>query len=67
MRTDIGSEDRVNAIRPYLNVHPYISRWTIDLQDADHVLKIEASNYMLERDLVDLVTGCGFYCEELPD
>lgn len=67
MRTNIQSEDRVNRIRPHLNIHPQIKRWSIDFEDIDHVLKIEASCYLQEHELVALVNGCGFDCEELPD
>lgn len=66
-RTDIKSKNKVKTIKPILNNHPTISEWSVDLEDIDNVLRIEAQDDLSEKDIIHMIKKCGFYCEMLPD
>ncbi len=66
-KTDIESEPGVDLVKPHLNDHPIITRWSIDTEDVDNVLRIEALRTLQEREVIELVSEHGFQCEELPD
>lgn len=65
-KTDIESKRKVHALRSVFNHHRNINDWSIDMEDIDNVLRV-ASEELTERDVIDLVNKCGFYCEVLPD
>ncbi len=67
LRTDIKTKKKVKKIKPFLNKHPTILNWSIDLEDIDNVLRIEAAKNLKEEDIKQLVQKEGFYCDELPD
>ena len=65
-KTDIRNRKLVKTIAPHLEELPGVSRWTVDLWDADKVLRIETNTLsaaVIEKSLGSL----GFYCKELPD
>ncbi len=66
-RTDIKSKKKVKTIKPVLNSQDYIHKWTIDLQDIDNVLRIEAKNKITEQKVMNLIRNKGFYIEEMVD
>ncbi len=66
-KTDIKTKKKVNAVKPVLNGHPAIYGWSVDTQDIDNVLRIEASGKLKESDVINMVAPCGFSCEVLPD
>ena len=43
-----------------------ILRWNIDRHDIDNVLRVE-THHLHEQEIIVLVTGAGYYCEQLPD
>ena len=65
-KTDLESEERLEAVKPFLDKHPGIFRWTVDRHDIDKVLRIESANVSAD-DVIDLLQQEGFLCEELPD
>ncbi len=67
LKTDIKTKKKVEQMKSVFNNHPVISKWSIDTEDIDNVLRIEAEDNLLEDDVKKLVTENGFYCEELPD
>ncbi|MFT5859170.1 MAG: hypothetical protein ACI865_001268 [Flavobacteriaceae bacterium] len=67
LRTDIGSKSRVQQMRPALDNHRSIHRWSIDLEDIDNVLRIEAADSLNENEVIKLIDSYGFYGEELED
>lgn len=67
LKTNITSKRKLQAIQPAFNSHAAIQRWTIDTQDRDNVLRIEAHPNLKEEDIVTLVRKYGFDCEELSD
>lgn len=67
LKTNITSKRMLQAIQPVFNSHAAIQRWTIDTQDIDNVLRIEAHANLQEVDVVALMRKYGFECEELSD
>jgi len=67
LKTDIKTRKKVNKIRPILNHHPIIRRWTVDTQDIDNVLRIESNTELTEAVVIQLLRSIGFYGEALPD
>nr|WP_321232180.1 hypothetical protein [uncultured Psychroserpens sp.] len=66
-RTDIKSKKKVKSIKSIFNDHIDILNWSIDLEDIDNVLRIEATKSLSEQDVLDLVKAQGFYIEVLSD
>ncbi|GGH01054.1 hypothetical protein GCM10011416_19660 [Polaribacter pacificus] len=67
LRTDIKTKKKVKKIKPIFNNHPIIYNWSIDIEDIDNVLRIEADDHLNEEELKKVVMENGFYCEDLPD
>jgi hypothetical protein len=67
LRTDIKTKKRVKIMKSVFNKHPIISKWSIDTEDIDNVLRIEAEDNLHEDEVKRLVNENGFYCEDLPD
>ncbi|QCX38865.1 hypothetical protein FF125_10615 [Aureibaculum algae] len=66
-KTDIKSRKKVKSIKPLFKNHSDILQWSIDLEDIDNVLRIEATDNLSENEIIDLVQLNGFYIETLPD
>lgn len=67
LKTNIASETDVDALRDVLDRHDSIRRWTVDLEDVDKVLRIEASGEVPNQEIIDIIGTRGFTGEELPD
>jgi hypothetical protein len=63
-RTSVNSHDQVDALRPLLELTVAGGEWNFDLEDCDHVLRVDAEGMLRER-IMALLTGLGFSCEEL--
>lgn len=66
-QTNIDSEKKVQSLEPILNKHPDIFKWSIDIEDIDNVLRIEGSENLLEKDIIDLIKSQNFQIEILSD
>jgi len=67
LRTNIETQTNVEMVVPILDNHELINRWTIDTDDVDNVLKIEAKENLREDDIAHLIYRSGFSCEALED
>lgn len=67
LKTNIKTKKKVHIVQPILNSHPIIKRWSIDLEDIDNVLRIEAREHISESEIKQLINKAGFLCEALPD
>lgn len=67
LKTNIRSKRKVNRIKPIFNNMPSILNWSIDTQDIDNVLRIEATENLHEVDIIHLIKKYGFYAEALSD
>ncbi|WP_062061380.1 hypothetical protein [Aquimarina longa] len=64
-RTDIKSKQKVKDVTPILDKHSGILRWSIDLEDIDNVLRIEAVSHLTEEEIIKLIRVHGFYINVL--
>ncbi len=64
LKTNIRYKKDVKEVAPLLDGQDNISRWNIDLNDIDKVLRIEANDIEL-TEVVQLIQEAGFHCEEL--
>ena len=65
-KTNILSDEDVEKIGRVLTSESNITRWNIDRDDIDKVLRIECDQLQPEA-VIKLLRDAGFECEELPD
>jgi|GEM_PF-436157 len=64
-KTSVRGNDQVDVLRPLLDLTiAERGEWNFDLEDRDHVLRVDAEGMLRER-IMELLTGLGFDCEEL--
>jgi len=66
-KTNIGSQRKLNALKTVFNNLATIKRWTVDMEDIDKVLRIEAVEPLEEHHVIDLIKTIGLSCEVLGD
>ena len=64
-KTNIQNQEKLKSIKPLLNQHPLFIKWSIDLEDIDRVLRIEAKQNTRESDVLKLIRRLGVSCEDL--
>jgi hypothetical protein len=64
LKTNIESDD-LPRLKQQLGKIPDIQKWTIDLDDCDHVLRIESPTENLLPYIVQEVEALGLLCVEL--
>ncbi|MFT7612831.1 MAG: hypothetical protein ACI9J3_001797 [Parvicellaceae bacterium] len=67
LKTDIATEQRLQAIKPVFDIHVSIKDWSVDINDVDNVLRVVAKDSLNQSDVIQMVENCGFKCEELDD
>lgn len=55
----------MEMVRPFLACHPKVLNWTVDLEDCDSVLRIEANEGASIHDIEAGIRKRGFECTEL--
>jgi hypothetical protein len=65
-KTNLRLKRDLRLISPVLNAATGILRWNVDQHDIDNVLRVE-THRLQEQEIIVLVTGAGYYCEQLPD
>lgn len=63
-KTNLDNILRINNAGVYLNSHPHILRWNVDLYDCDNILRIETEQ-LQGNEIESLLSNAGYYCEEL--
>ncbi|WP_075340522.1 hypothetical protein [Tenacibaculum agarivorans] len=66
-KTDIDTPAKVDSINSIFNNNNNIIDVSIDLEDIDNVLRIEAEDTVSKTYLTHQVINKGFNCEELAD
>jgi len=66
-KTDIGTKSKLRGVKPVFNNHTTIKKWTVDMEDVDNVLRIEAVEPIDETQVIGLMEQRGFRCEVLTD
>jgi hypothetical protein len=67
LKTDVQTSDEIERIAPIFNLHHSITKWTIDIEDIDNVLRIECSDNTSEEQMIGLLNSYGVGCRELVD
>lgn len=65
-RTDIKTKKKIKALKPLFNTQ-VITNWSVDTEDVDNVLRIEAEEHVNEHEVIELIEASGHFCEPLPD
>ena len=63
-KTNLVNHRHVRNIEPWLDVHPHIMRWNVDLHDCDKILRIE-TEHLQEVEIEKMLSKAGYYCEAL--
>ena len=66
-RTDIKTKKRVKKVKTLFNNHSGIKSWSVDTDDIDNVLRIEASEKISDEEIILSLRSQGFYSEVLED
>ncbi len=66
-KTDLKTKKRAKLLKTLFNNNPSISTWSVDTEDVDNVLRIDANEEIVEKDIIRLLRTCGVYCEVLPE
>jgi len=66
-QTDIKSVEKMALIEPLFNNHADILNWSVDLEDIDKVLRIEANACLTEKAVIELGKAHDFRIEVLAD
>ncbi|WP_298894325.1 methyltransferase type 11 [uncultured Psychroserpens sp.] len=64
-KTNIETKKEADNIKKMLNSTLGIKQFSIDLEDVDKVLRIEAHKILDESKIINEVISGGFSCEEL--
>jgi hypothetical protein len=65
-KTNIKTDEDKQKVAILLDSLPQIARWTVDCEDCDCVLRIEAKDLSIQQIIVT-VQQIGFECAELND
>lgn len=63
-KTNLHDQTRVQEVESYLDVHPGIIQWNVDLEDCDRILRI-VSSAISSAEVEMILWKAGYYCEEL--
>ncbi len=66
-KTNIESVLKLKKINSIFAYDPQILDWSVDTEDIDNVLRVEAEDHSNEYEIVKMVETCGLQCEALPD
>ena len=64
-RTSIATKKAVKVTASLFNEHPEIIDWSIDLEDWENILRIEAKENIKINSLIERIHALGFNCQEL--
>lgn len=66
-KTSVTSKSEVNKLQPALNQLMHKNeRWNFDLEDCDHILRVETLDPKPEK-FITVIKREGYFCEELED
>jgi hypothetical protein len=67
LKTNIETKQRALILKSLFYNYAQITNWSVDTEDIDKVLRIEAPGNIDQDEIIQLVKTCGFQCEELRD
>lgn len=63
-KTNLSNSKRIGDVGIYLNNHPGIHQWNVDLHDCDNILRIV--NLDIDpAEVEEIVKNAGYSCKEL--
>ena len=65
-KTDIANRWHLNTAQKIFNTVQGILKWNVDVEDIDHVLRVEAQN-IPPAHIEQVLSQAGYYCEEMKD
>jgi hypothetical protein len=66
-KTSITNNEKANEVRGLLdNLMDIREKWNFDLEDCDHILRVEAES-VHPSTIIKQLENAGFACEELQD
>jgi hypothetical protein len=65
-KTNIVDRTGVERLKSLFSGMPGIKNWNVDVQDIDHVLRIEARDIGPDE-IIQVLRNAGYHCEELSD
>ncbi|MEM9327084.1 MAG: hypothetical protein AAGA85_15555 [Bacteroidota bacterium] len=65
LKSNINTPDDQVLLQPAFDAHPAIYRWSVDTEDCDKVLRIEAADELSYEQVIAIAGERDFYCEEL--
>ena len=66
-KTNIENESRIKKVNALLAYNPDVMDWSIDLEDRDKVLRIEAEDQVMESEVMEIVNSWGLECYAMED
>lgn len=63
-KTNLHDKNQITEVTPHINNLNGITRWNVDLDDIDKVLRIESEN-LCARTVETTLQQAGYLCEEL--
>ncbi len=64
-KTNIENESSIRKVNALLAYNPNVVDWTVDLEDRDKVLRIEAEDQVVEAEVMAMVNSWGLNCQTL--
>ena len=66
LKTNITTADQISLLRTVLEQERQVVKWSIDMEDVDKVLVVNA-DFQQEAELIKLVNTRGIHCSALAD
>ena len=63
-KTSVRNKKHIRRLSPFLNNLLQQSKWNLDLEDCDKILRIDSEENIV-GEITDLLNTHKFYCEEL--
>lgn len=63
-KTNLSDSQRIGDVGPYLDIHPDIHTWNVDLNDCDKILRV-VTKEIKPAEVESIVFKAGYFCEEL--
>ena len=64
-KTSLQNRKDIHQIAPALNNNPLIIRWSVDIEDWERILRIEAKDEACELEIAECIRALGYDCEDL--
>jgi hypothetical protein len=63
-KTNLSLAEHIDEITHPLNALQFVTKWNVDMDDCDKVLRIESEKNN-PQEIIQLIVQTGFHCEEL--